>query len=249
MNGLIRTLIKPVHSRYLDIKIRIRNLETAVDCLIDAPRYVDSIDIGFNGQANRKQIFQDLISTFHFDSIIETGTHIGNTTGYMAGESNLPVYTSEINERFYSLARMRLSEFENITFELGDSREFLRNIARSNIKNDCVFVYLDAHWYDELPLEEEIVIICDTWNDFVMMIDDFQVPDDPGYGFEDYGKGKTLSMGPFANVFSQNELSVFFPACPSCDETGKCRGCTVLTQGESNKNKLMEISSLKLYKG
>ncbi len=57
-----------------------------------------------------------------------------------------------------------------------------------------VFIYLDAHWEDDLPLAEELRIIAGAWRSAVVMIDDFQVSDDDGYGFDDFGPGKALTQ-------------------------------------------------------
>jgi hypothetical protein len=55
-----------------------------------------------------------------------------------------------------------------------------------------VFFHLDAHWEGDLPLQEEIEIILGRFPNFLIMIDDFRVPGDSGYGFDDYGRGKML---------------------------------------------------------
>ena len=54
--------------------------------------------------------------------------------------------------------------------------------------------YLDAHWHEYLPLRDELEIALGQFANAVVLIDDFQVPDDPGYGFDDYGPGKTLNL-------------------------------------------------------
>jgi hypothetical protein len=47
------------------------------------------------------------------------------------------------------------------------------------------------------------------------MIDDFQVPDDNGYGYDDYGVGKALIRGYIAPLASQFDLAEFYPRTPS----------------------------------
>lgn len=246
MKRIIKWISKPFYVKYQDLLFRLSNLEIAVDYLIKSPTYISADNIGFNGQQYRKQIFLDLLSEFKFDLIIETGTWVGNTTGYMAEKSNLPIYTVELNERFHSIAKNRLSGFKNITFKRSDSRTFLKSFSSSGPNNQRVFIYLDAHWYDDLPLEEELMIITDTWNDFVIMIDDFQVPGDDGYGYDDYGKNKSLTFKTFSHVFARHGLTAFFPAASSSKESGGKRGCVVLARDGESSQRLSKIQSLSM---
>lgn len=115
---------------------------------------------------------------------------------------------------------------------MGDSRELLRRLARDvTVPKDRVFFYLDAHWGDDLPLREELAIIGKAWSKPVLLIDDFEVPGDPGYGFDDYGPGKTLTMSYLACDELQG-YACLVPALRSDDETGACRGCVVLVAKE-----------------
>ena len=76
---------------------------------------------------------------------------------------------------------MRLSDMEGVHVELKDSRNFLRDLRQSEPAAKTVFFYLDAHWYDDLPLAEEMDLIGSYWKNYVILIDDFQVPDDRNY--------------------------------------------------------------------
>jgi hypothetical protein len=235
---------KDVLVRLSDLDTRLSNLEMAVDCLIEHPSWVDSKEIGFNWQRQRKLIFRDLLKTFNFEAIIETGTWIGHTTGYMANATKLPVFTCEMNKRFYSLAKMRLQNFPNITLEHGDSRYFLKKLANKNLSTKIVFIYLDSHWYDDLPLREEIEIICNGWKNFILMIDDFQVPGDNGYGYDVCGIDKPLSYEFISDIMAKYQLIPFFPAFPSSEENGGKRGCIILTKKGGFSEKLTKVQSL-----
>ena len=73
----------------------------------------------------------------------------------------------------------------------GDSRNVLRSLSTAaGVGGRSVFFYLDAHDSGDLPLREELEIIFENWSDAVVMIDDFMVPHDSGYGYGDYGVGK-----------------------------------------------------------
>ena len=245
-----------VKERYADVKKRLDNLELAVRCLeaavdgfIVTPRYVSGEEASFNGQVQRKRIFADLISAISFDTIVETGTWLGNTTGYMAEQSRRPVYSCEVNRRFHALAKLRLADLKGIHLEPGDSRKLLQKLAASGeVGQKRVFFYLDAHWYDDLPLAEEIEIIATRWSGYVIMIDDFKVPDDPGYTYDDYGNGKTLELGLIQAAISKHNLSVFYPAAPASEETGARRGCVVLAPKGELAEKLAQVKSLRKEK-
>lgn len=244
VKNLLKLIAPEFVRKFDDIQTRLKNLEMCVDCLINSPKYISSNDVGFNGQLQRKRIFLDLISAIKFEIIVETGTWIGNTTGYMAEIPKIHIYTCELNPRFFSIAKMRLKEFNNITFELGDSRQFLKNLSNNNLTDKTTFFYLDAHWYGDLPLGEEIDIIASHWSNFVIMIDDFKVPNDDSYGYDDYGKNNRLSLELLAEQLNENHLIPFFPAFSAKEETGAKRGCVVIARMGSYTETLSKVSSL-----
>ena len=245
MGNIVKLLRSPFRRKYKDLSSRVKTLEFVVDCLINRPTWIDSERVGFNGQKHRKQIFQDLLNAFNFDAILETGTWIGETTGYMANTSNLPVQTCELNDRLSSLAKMRLQDHPNITFSVNDSRGFLKDIAKTDVVSKRVFFYLDAHGDKDLPLKGELEIICSSWKEFVIMIDDFQVPGDDGYGYDSYEKDNSLSLKVFSRVFSDNGLVPYFPFLSSSDETGAKRGSVILARDGKFCETLDRIQSLR----
>ena len=224
---------------------RMKNLETALDCLIENQPWVASDETGFNGQGGRKKLFQQLLETFPFEAIVETGTWLGDTTGDMAGVSNLPLYTCEIDRRFFGLAKARLKDFKNVSLSLSDSRSFLRHLASTDTSRKTVFFYLDAHFYDDLPLGEELDIIAKGWDNLVIMVDDFKVPGDAGYGYDEYGRGKELSLKTYQDILAKHDLVPLFPSITSRDETGKKRGCVVLARSGDWANRLGANPSLR----
>jgi hypothetical protein len=213
---------------FSSMKRRIGVLEQALDTLLASPAFVPGEATGFNGQAGRKRIFEALTRELRFDAIVETGSYMGNTAGWMHHVSKLPVRSSEINPRFHLVAKKRLEAWPDIRFELGDSVGFLEGLTASPLVERFVFFYLDAHWYKSLPLAAELGVIRSAWRRFVIMVDDFEVPGDAGYAFDDYGFGRTLSAGTFGAHFERLGLAVYYPALPSEQETGARSGCVVL---------------------
>jgi hypothetical protein len=222
-----RLVPRAIARRYLDIKRRLDvletqawHLDTAVDALLVNRTYRP--EAAFNGQERRAEIFGDVIEALGPEATVETGTWLGDTTGYMAEVSGLPVYSCESEPRFHAIAQMRLADVEGVHLSLSDSRAFLHEMA-DRLAGQSVFFYLDAHWYDDLPLWDELDIITTRWEKFAVMVDDFQVPGDPGYGFDDYGEGKVLSQDRLPAA-----LVAHVPSAPSHTETGKRRGSVVL---------------------
>lgn len=231
-----------------EIQITVSNLETAIDTLIETPRHTPEAGAGFNWQSGRKRIFTELLEACQFQVIVETGTWIGNTTGYMAEVSQLPILSTEVDRRFHSLARMRLADVQNASLFNRDSREFIGELStRSDLADARIFFYLDAHWYSDLPLREEIDIIARHWKDAMIMVDDFQVPGDEGYGYDDYGDGKALTLDYLRPSIALNDLVPFFPSTPSAEETGLKRGCVVLVKRGPLDETLGRLPSLERY--
>ncbi len=190
------------------------------------PEQLDSWGGPFNGQCFRQTIFIDLVRACKFDAVIETGTYRGSTTLFLALNSGgAPVYTSEIDGRFFALARRRLRAIPNIRMYNTDSRKFLSALNLSD--NGCKFFYLDAHWLKDLPLADETTFVAQNFRSFAIMIDDFQVPNDPGYAYDDYGPGKSLSLRDFP-FDSDPRFVAYFPTRRSTEESGRRRGCIVL---------------------
>src|SRR5437016_3768245 len=74
-----------------------------------------------NGQCGRQQIVIDLLRSFPFTHIIETGTYRGTTTDFLARESKLPVFTVEADPIAYEFARIRLRRYADVQLFFGDS--------------------------------------------------------------------------------------------------------------------------------
>jgi hypothetical protein len=190
----------------------------------------------FNGQVRRRQIF-DALTGLNFVAIIETGTHLGATTQYFA-ETRLPVFTVEGHPRRYGFVKARFFRFRNVSLRRGDSRNQLRKILHElgpEKRDQPLFFYLDAHWGEDLPLAGELRIILESCAQPTIMIDDFQVMDDPGYGFDAYGENKNLVRAYIEPFIVRNNLCLFYPAAPSSDETGAKRGCVVLAREEAKE--------------
>jgi len=184
--------------------------------------YIRSPDRGtgwgpFNGQIARQALFVDIITNTGPHAIVETGTFLGDTTELMA-QTGLPVFTFELDSCNYGYARARFWRTRNVKLFHGDSRTGLRRLfegALHSLSSRTLFFYLDAHWNDDLPLAEELDIIFGRCPSAIVMIDDFEVPSDIGYGYDDYGSGKALVLDYIRPAISTHLLQPFYPSTPS----------------------------------
>ncbi len=176
--------------------------------------------------------------------MVETGTFRGTATEFFAAVFGGPVQTVEINPRYFAYSRLRLTGYPDVTVELGDSRAFLERLAHSTgATTEATFIYLDAHWQENLPLAEELHIIASARPRCVVMIDDFQVPGDDGYGYDDYGPGKAL-IEEYLPASVLRGWSLMYPSAMSEKETGGKRGCCVLASPGLAEN--AQVPSLRL---
>ena len=199
---------------------------------------------GFNGQEVRKAIFCQLLAKCKFSVLAETGTCGGETTGYMAEVSGLPVFSCEVEADRHWLAMDRLAGM-NCQLYLGESVAFLKQFA-NYAKNRPTFFYLDAHWGPKLPLAEEVEIVTSNWKDYVALIDDFKHPTDTGYGFDDYGAAGVICLDLVTAILKKGGASVFLPNTPSTGETGAKRGSAWLCS-KSMEDVLKSVAGLTQY--
>lgn len=202
----------------------------------------------FNNQSGRKALFHSLLETFRPWAIVETGAYRGSTTEFFA-TTGLPVFSVELDFHAYAFSRVRLREARNAKVLNGDSRVVLRDLldGPSWVNHGAnAFFYLDAHWGEDLPLAEEVDIIFSRCPDALVMIDDFAVAGEPGYGYDDYGPGKTLEAAYIGPSIQAHDLAVFYPSTPSSEETGALRGCVVLAKADQHGGKLATLPLLRV---
>jgi len=145
-------------------------------------------------------------------SIVETGTFMGYSTSFMAEKfPHIPIHTCEINKRNFIISRNNLKKYKNVTVHLGESPKILERLIKSKSLGDRPLFFLDAHWLDNWPLEDEMRIITNSLSKAIIMIDDFKVPDRPEFIYDKYGK-KECSIeliGP--HMFKKNSYKILLP--------------------------------------
>ncbi len=185
----------------------------------------------FNGQEQRCRLFLDLVERVKPAAIVETGTYRATTTQFIAEHFQGPIFSCEIVPRQFLQSQAKMRAYSNVSIAEADSRSFLRDFLSKKTDDQPVFFYLDAHWQEDLPLREEIELILGHGKPSVIMVDDFQVPFDPGYRYDDYGPGKVLSLEIIA-FLRDLPVGIAFPKLSAEEETGAKRGCVVLSTAD-----------------
>jgi len=183
-----------------------------------------------NGQVGRQQMVRRLLGSQPVELVIETGTHRGGTTQFLSHVSGAPVRTVEAEPRFYHFARRRFPEDGTVRVVLGDSRTFLEQLSADPATTAApTFFYLDAHWGSDCPLTDEVELISERWADPLILIDDFAVPHDPGYGFDLHPDGWPFDLEQLPRE-RLGDFRVLFPSLPAGEESGARRGCALLVR-------------------
>lgn len=213
------------------LRARMPSAFAAIDVAI--PRRTPPWGGPMNGQHGRREIVRTLMTLRPPTAVIETGTYLGITTEYLAYLTGADVWTCESQSVYFGAARRRFGDNPLIHPVLADSPDFLTQLAtNTTVPKTDVFFYLDAHWDASLPLRDELRIIGEFWESPWILIDDFQVPGDAGYGYDDYGPGAALVLDYLEPAEGWTAL---VPTLPSADETGARRGSVLLVRpGDSD---------------
>ncbi|HWK44681.1 MAG TPA: hypothetical protein VNT30_08160 [Stellaceae bacterium] len=181
----------------------------------------------FNGQMLRRTIFNELVNGLGISTVVETGTFRATSTTFMA-EANLRIFACEKHPRYCKYAKLRLAPFKNVEIFCGEHSIFLSALFERNVLSDKpTLFYLASNSQEDLPVWAEINLILRGHPNAVIMIDDFRVPGDPGYSYDDQGPEKALSALNLRRNLG-DDMAIFFPRQPSAGETGARRGCVVL---------------------
>lgn len=228
----------------MTIKVRVKRnpIFRSVMRAIRSPGYRRMARAGgppFNGDQILTRTVDFLLSECGVKQFIETGTHLGYTCRYFAARHpGLPFLTIENNPDFYDASQTVLRKYQNVKAVLGDSAQVISKLVQTGI-HGLPFFFLDAHWYDYLPLPDEIAMIGNQVLDAVMVIHDFQVPS-MNYVFDAY-KGQSIGIGMLAASINKGKnYQIYFPnytyeraynVLPNPDR--QLRGYAIVFQGAS----------------
>ena len=184
---------------------------------------------GMNHDFVRASIILKVLRQLGVDAFIETGSHMGRTCFLIAAQTDLSIFSCEVNRHYFRIAQWFLKWFgARVHLSNVDSVEFLDRLLGHNQFRQPLF-YLDAHWYSRLPLVEDLGRILSSVESFIIVIDDFRVPGDAHFGFDRYGD-TALDWNLIEQMLrdSGRETVAYVPAYPSSIEVGDTRGWILL---------------------
>lgn len=158
----------------------------------------------FGNDIHKSIDFNLLILENNIDTIIETGTNTGDTTEFLAKlYPKKRIITTELNQDFFNFAKERLKNFSNVEVYNVSSEYLIKNIEYSK---NTIF-YLDAHWNDYWPLQDEILSI----KNGIIMVDDFFI-NCSGFGCDQYNEVKLdknliINSGITEDIYCNNPLA------------------------------------------
>lgn len=164
-------------------RIRISIINWKLRCF--SQRYIPHE--AFHGDRIYQQLICDLIEHFQVSAFVETGTYLGVSTEFVARRyQKVPIFSCEVNSEIFQRVQRRLRKFSNVVLRNESSETFLQNLLRSDSLGSLPLFFLDAHWYEYWPLADELQIINAARIPAIVIIDDFQVPGRPEFGFDVY---------------------------------------------------------------
>jgi hypothetical protein len=133
----------------------------------------------FNGDTFIQENFLKLKEEFHINTAIELGTCLGSTALWLS-DHFWHVFTIEVNPTFAQIAKERLEGCPNVMLIVGDS---VTEFPMIDYDDDTI-IFIDSHWYEVCPMQEELQIIANSGAKPVIAIHDFYVPDEPNLGYD-----------------------------------------------------------------
>lgn len=135
----------------------------------------------FNGDTFIQAEFLKLKEKFAITTAVELGTCLGSTALWLAKNFD-NVVTIEINEQYAEIAGERLDEAgcDNTVLYISSTTHALPQVDM----NDNTIIFIDSHWLEVCPMQEELDIIAQKGIKPVIAIHDFYVPNEPTLGYD-----------------------------------------------------------------
>lgn len=195
--------------------------------------------------ALKRTLLNDLKEAFDIGAFIETGTYLGYTTTEAAKVFE-KVYTIELSQECFELAKENLTQFSHVQLYLGNSGEVLGKLLPT-ICSRTLF-YLDGHYsggvtakgLENTPILEELIAIRDFGrSDSVILIDDIQLFQESCYpdkirntcleGYPDYDQlvATLLQINPNFQICFLADALLAFPKDPLVSVSPAVNACTL----------------------
>lgn len=181
-----------------------------------------------NGDTVLQDMVRNLVKSADIQVIVETGTHVGWSTGFFS-DLVPSVITTEISEKWQAEAKALLSGRGNIHFATGDSASYLEERLPS-LGSQRVLFFLDSHFNNDMSLERELRAIRDSKVIPYILIHDFMVPGRNDLGYDSWD-GKEYRLESFEKIIRDIYLSRGYSGYKGYYNVGSARGqrgCIIL---------------------
>lgn len=152
------------------------------------PRFT-FVNVGFHGDDYLLKVV-DFLANLPSKNFIETGSNVGSTLTYTAKKyPNLTCISCEPDSEAFQHATKNSKEANNVILYNQLSQDFLTTLQQkhSNTFEEKSIFWLDAHGYGfDWPLKEEVNFIMTNYKDYLILIDDFLVPNAEHFLYDVY---------------------------------------------------------------
>lgn len=138
----------------------------------------------FEGDICLRYDYNQIVEKYQPELLIETGTHLGNTTEFMA-TLNIPVLAIEKNPEFFKITSDKVKQHSHVQVLLGDSAQVLESLY-DTLKTKKILAFLDAHWGGGYTLERELEFAAKLPIKPFLIIHDIQNPTHPEFGYDSH---------------------------------------------------------------
>jgi hypothetical protein len=170
---------------------------------------------------------------------VETGCNVGSSLCYLARHfPDLPCSSCEPDDAAFRFAREQAAPMRNAQVFHEASPDFLHAMAARDpqfCQRETIF-WLDSHGYGfRWPLREEIEFITSRFSSAFIFIDDFQVPGQPQFLFDEYD-GQVCGLDWIAAGFhARQDYRLVYPCYREKTSTHHpLKGWVLITFGSAN---------------
>jgi len=126
---------------------------------------------------SKQEALREFQKKFNIKTLVETGTYLGDTL-YALSDDFEQLYSIELSEHYYQLAKKRFKKYRQIHLIRGDSGEVLKELV-PKLDSTAMF-WLDGHYSGgltakgkkECPVFEELKFIFSSSFSHIIFIDD-----------------------------------------------------------------------------
>ncbi len=149
----------------------------------------------FHGDPQYQGMVDELLGSLQVTDFVETGSFLGRSTAFVAQRwPGVQVHSTEINAGFFQTAQRRLGEMPNVHLHHCHSVQFITDLIQSGRLGELPVFFLDAHWEEDWPLPRELELIRQGCERAIIIIDDFRVPAQTQFSYDDYGADKVCAF-------------------------------------------------------